>query len=108
VALSLLGPGESGAVVSRHNIWIPLVVTGLVIGAALIAVCVGLQRAPAPHLPVTAVGGQLTSTPQACLGDSVRVTRVSSIEDGAALVRNGDAIVVVGAAFPTTPQPCER
>jgi hypothetical protein len=94
---------RAGPVVTQHRIWIPLVVTGLIIGAAFIAVYVGLQRAPVPHhLPVATVGEQLTTATRTGLGDSVDVTQVSGIEEGAALVRNGDAVAVVGATSPTT------
>ncbi|MGW4637188.1 hypothetical protein ACWEN6_01610 [Sphaerisporangium sp. NPDC004334] len=96
-------PGKAGPVVTQHRTWIPLVVTGLIIGAAFIAVYVGLQRSPTPHgLPVAAVGGRLVSAAQAKLGDSLKVTQVSSIDEGAALVRNGDAVAVVGATSPAT------
>ncbi|MET7552304.1 hypothetical protein ABZS95_42730 [Streptomyces sp. NPDC005479] len=93
---------KAGPVVTQHRTWIPLVITGLIIGAAFIAVYVGLQRAPTPHkLPVAVVGGQLTSAAQGRLGDSLDVTQVSSIDEGAVLVRSGDAVAVVGAASRT-------
>ncbi|MDN3357393.1 hypothetical protein [Actinomadura sp. DC4] len=96
------GSARTGPAVTRHRTWIPLVVTGLVIGAAFIAVYVGLQRAPVPHgLPVATVGDRLTAAARTGLGDSVDLTRVSSIGEGADLVRNGDAVAVVGATSPT-------
>ena len=89
---------------TQHSAWIALVVTGLIIGSAFIAVYVGLQRDPVPlHLPVAVVGQQLASTTQAGLGDKVRVTEVASIDDGSALVRDGEAVAVVGATSPTAP-----
>jgi hypothetical protein len=95
--------GTRGPVVTQHRTWIPVVLTGLIIGAAFIAVYVGLQRAPLPHnLPIAAVGAGLTTAARTGLGDSVDVTQVASIEDGAVLVRNGDAVAVVGATSPTT------
>jgi hypothetical protein len=100
---SVPSSGKAGPAVTQHRTWIPLVITGLIIGSAFIAVYVGLQRAPVPNnLPVAVVGQQLTAAAQTGLGDSVDVTQVSSIEEGAALVRNGDAIAAVGATSPTT------
>ena len=89
-------------VVTDHKAWIPLVVTGLIIGAAFIAVYVGLQRDPEPtQLPIAVVGEQLASRAQVGFGDTVAVTAVGSIEDGRVLVRHGDAIAVVGSTSPT-------
>jgi len=90
-------------VVTKHRAWIQLVVTGLIIGAAFIAVYVGLQRDPEPrHLPLAAVGAQLAGAARTGLGDSVEVNQVASLEEGAKLVRDGDAIAVVGATSPTS------
>ncbi len=90
---------------TQHSAWIALVVTGLIIGSAFIAVYVGLQRDPAPlHLPVAVVGQQLASTTQTGLGDAVQVTEVPTMDAGSALVRDGRAIAVVGATSPTTLQ----
>ncbi len=90
---------------TQHSAWIALVVTGLIIGSAFIAVYVGLQRDPVPlNLPVAVVGQQLAATTQTGLGDKVRVTEVASIDDGSALVRDGEAIAVIGATSPTTLQ----
>jgi hypothetical protein len=77
--------------------WVPLVITGLIIGAAFIAVYVGLQRAPQPHqLPLAVAGVPIT------LGDKADVIQVNSLEEGADLVRHGDAVAVVAASSPTT------
>ncbi|WP_345518759.1 hypothetical protein [Nocardioides conyzicola] len=87
---------------TQHRTWIPLVITGLIIGAAFIGVYVGLQRSPEPHhLPIAVVGDELTTAARTGLGDKVEITKVSSLTDGAALVRDGDAIAVVGATSPT-------
>jgi hypothetical protein len=95
--------GTWGPVVTQHRTWIPLVITGLIIGATFIAVYVGLQRSPEPHnLPIAAVGAQITTAARTGLGDKVEVTQVSTIEEGAELVRDGDVIAVVGATSPTT------
>jgi hypothetical protein len=97
------GAKKSTAVVTQPQAWIPLVITGLIIGAAFIAVYVGLQRDPVPnHLPVAAVGSRLATATQAGLGDTVTVTQVPTIEDGAAMVRNGDVVAVVEAASRTS------
>jgi hypothetical protein len=97
------GTKKSTAVITQPQAWIPLVITGLIIGAAFIAVYVGLQRDPVPnHLPVAAVGSRLATATQAGLGDKVTVTQVPTIEDGAAMVRNGDVVAVVEAASRTS------
>ncbi|GAA3580470.1 hypothetical protein [Kribbella ginsengisoli] len=102
---SVPGSGKPAPVGTHHRAWIQLVVTGLIIGSAFIAVYVGLQRAPVPdHLPLAAVGGQLASAAQAGLGDSVDIQQVATLDEGAALVRNGDAVAVVGLTAPTTLQ----
>ncbi|MGW5188093.1 hypothetical protein ACWEOO_02490 [Kribbella sp. NPDC004138] len=102
---SVPSSGTADPEVTQHKTWIPLVLTGLIIGSAFIAVYVGLQRAPAPHsLPLAAVGPQLTATTRSGLGDSVDVRQVASIQEGAALVRKGDAIAVIGTISPTTLQ----
>ena len=89
-------------VVTQHRAWIQLVVTGLIIGAAFIAVYVGLQRDPEPHhLPLAVVGAQLSGAARSGLGDAVDITPVATLGEGAELVRNGDAIAVVGATSPT-------
>ncbi|MDZ5447365.1 hypothetical protein U2F26_32455 [Micromonospora sp. 4G57] len=88
---------------TEHAAWLALVITGLIIGGAFIAVYVGLQRDPTPqHLPIAVVGSQLATAAQSGLGDSVEVTEVASIQDGAAITRDGDAIGVLGATSPTT------
>lgn len=90
---------------TQHSAWIALVVTGLIIGSAFIAVYVGLQRDPVPlHLPVAVVGQQLASTTQTGLGDSVQVIQVASIDDGSELVRDGRAVAALGSSSPTTLQ----
>ena len=74
---------KNTAVVTQPQAWIPLVITGLIIGVAFISVYVGLQRDPVPyHLPVAAVGSQLATATQAGLGDTVTVTQVPTVEDG--------------------------
>jgi hypothetical protein len=96
-------PKKTTAVVTQPQAWIPLVITGLIIGAAFIAIYVGLQRDPVPyHLPVAVVGSQLATATQAGLGDTVAVTQAATIEDGAAMVLNGDVAAVVEAASRTT------
>ena len=96
---------DVGRTSTQHSGWIALVVTGLIIGSAFIAVYVGLQRDPVPsHLPVAVVGQKLASTTQTGLGDAVQVTEVASIDDGSALVRDGRVVAAVGATSPTTLQ----
>ncbi|MET8364286.1 hypothetical protein ABZU53_12035 [Micromonospora sp. NPDC005194] len=88
-------------VVTHRRAWLSLVLTGLIIGTAFIAVYVGLQRGPEPrHLPIAVVGEQLATTAQAGFGDAVAVTPVTTVEDGSALVRDGDAVAVLGATSP--------
>lgn len=90
-------------VVTQRRVWISLVLTGLIIGTVFIAVYVGLQRSPAPsHLPIAVVGEQLAASAHAGLGDAVAVTQVPSVAAGEALVRDGDAVAVLGAASPRT------
>ncbi|MGQ4347987.1 hypothetical protein [Streptomyces sp. SAS_275] len=95
-------PDKADPVVTRHSAWIPLVVTGLIIGAAFIAVYVGLQRSPTPdNLPIAAVGGQLTATAQANLGEAADVRQVATLDQGADLVRHGDAVGVMAVTSPS-------
>jgi len=95
--------GGITALKTTHSAWIALVITGLVIGAAFIAVYVGLQRSPVPlHLPLAVVSGQLATAAQDGLGDAVKVTQVDSLEEGTKMVRAGDVVAVVGATSPTT------
>ncbi|MFD6444846.1 hypothetical protein ACFWEJ_07085 [Promicromonospora sp. NPDC060204] len=102
---TLPGPGRSGPVATQHKAWIALVVTGLIIGSAFIAVYVGLQRDPVPNdLPVAVVGQELSTAAGTGLGDSVAVTEVASLKDGADLVRDGEAVAVIAASSPTTLQ----
>lgn len=90
-------------VVTQHRAWLQLVITGLIIGAAFIAVYVGLQRDPEPtQLPLAVVGEQLATAADTGFGDSVEVLQVASIADGQQLVRDGNAIAVVGSTSPTT------
>ena len=90
---------------TEHKAWIALVLTGLIIGAAFIAVYVGIQRAPVPHnLPIAVTSEQLATTVQSALGDAVAVTEVDSIDQGMQMVRNGDAVASVGLTSPTTLQ----
>ncbi|WP_406831699.1 hypothetical protein ABEG17_02490 [Pedococcus sp. KACC 23699] len=90
-------------VITQHRTWIPLVVTGLIIGAAFIAVYVGLQRSPEPrNLPLATVGQQLSSAVRSGLAEKVDVIAVPSLERGDELVRNGDAIAVVSATSPSS------
>jgi hypothetical protein len=97
--------GGNTAPKTTHAAWIALVVTGLVIGAAFIAVYVGLQRSPAPlNLPVAVVSSQLATAAQDGLGDAVKVTEVDTMEEGTALVHDGEVVAAVGATSPTTLQ----
>jgi hypothetical protein len=90
-------------VVTQHRAWSTLVITGLIIGAAFIAVYVGLQRDPQPsHVPIAVVGAQLAGEARTGLGDAVTVRQVASLEAGAVLVRTGDAVAVLGATAPGT------
>ena len=95
----------AGVVQTAHGAWIALVVTGLVIGAAFIAVYVGLQRDPVPlHLPIAVAGSQLAAAADRGLGDAVDVTEVSTLEEGATLVRDGNAVAAFGAVSQTSLQ----
>ncbi|MFG3554561.1 hypothetical protein ACGGAQ_09235 [Micromonospora sp. NPDC047557] len=88
-------------VTTQRRAWLSLVITGLIIGTAFIAVYVGLQRDPEPsRLPIAVVGEQLATSAHAGLGDAVAVTPVTSVDDGAALVHDGDAVAVLSAASP--------
>jgi hypothetical protein len=96
-------PGPDAPAVTEHRAWITVAVSSLVIGLVFIAVYVGLQRDPQPfRLPIAVVGDELASAARAGWGDSVAVTEVSSIQDGATLVRNADVVAVVAAISPTT------
>ena len=87
---------------SENRAWIPLVVSGLIIGAAFIAVYVGLQRDPAPHrVPLAVVGEPLAAAAATGLGEAADITRVDTLDDGATLVRSGDVVAVVGASATT-------
>ena len=97
--------GGNTAPKTHHSAWIALVVTGLVIGAAFIAVYVGLQRSPEPlNLPLAVVSQELATAAQDGLGDSVAITEVSSFAEGTKMVKDGDVIGVVGLTSPTTLQ----
>ncbi|MFG1885030.1 hypothetical protein [Micromonospora sp. NPDC049102] len=88
-------------VVTQRRAWLSLVITGLIIGTAFIAGYVGLQRDPAPsRLPIAVVGEQLAATATGGFGDAVAVTPVTSVDSGAALVHDGDAVAVLSAAAP--------
>lgn len=90
---------------TMHAAWISLVLTGLVIGSAFIAVYVGLQRAPEPsHLPIAVVGGRLASATESGLGDRIEVKQVESRAAGEDLVRSGRAVAAVSSLSPTTIQ----
>lgn len=98
-------PRTDGAspVVTQRRAWTTLVITGLIIGTAFIALYVGLQRSPRPsQLPIAVVGEQLATTAQAGFGNAVSVTEVASVVDGEALVRHGDAVAVLDSTSPTT------
>lgn len=87
-------PGQP--VVTQHRVWLQLVITSLVIGAAFIAVYVGLQRDAEPtRLPLAVVGEELSTAAHTEFGDAVKVTQVASIDQGRALVREGNAIAVL-------------
>ncbi|MFI6242753.1 hypothetical protein ACIBEF_23040 [Micromonospora sp. NPDC050795] len=89
--------------VTQRRAWTTLVITGLIIGTAFIAVYVGLQRSPQPsRLPIAVVSERLANTAQAGFGNSVAVTEVASITDGERMVRHGDAVAVLGATSPST------
>ncbi|MFF1634154.1 hypothetical protein [Leifsonia sp. NPDC058248] len=97
--------GGNRAPKTQHKAWITLVVTGLVLGAAFIAVYVGLQRSPEPlHLPIAIAGEQLASAAEHDLGGKAAVTEVPSLAEGAKLVRDGDAVAAAGLSAPTTLQ----
>ncbi|MEU4336158.1 hypothetical protein AB0F59_16280 [Micromonospora lupini] len=90
-------------VTTQRRAWISLVLTGLIIGTAFIAVYVGLQRDPTPsRLPIAVVGDQLATTSHRGFGDAVAVTPVTSVEAGKALVHNGDAVAVLSGTAPDT------
>lgn len=100
-------PIRSGNTVpkTQHAAWIALVLTGLIIGAAFIAVYVGIQRSPEPlHLPIAAASQQLATVAEHGLGDKAAVTEVSSLKDGAQMVRDGDAVAAIGMTGPKTLQ----
>ncbi|RAO00465.1 hypothetical protein GAR05_02435 [Micromonospora saelicesensis] len=89
--------------VTQRRAWTTLVITGLIIGTAFIALYVGLQRSPQPsQLPIAVASTQLANTAQAGFGNAVAVTEVASVADGEAMVRHGDAVAVLGATSPTT------
>ena len=91
--------------VTQHRAWLQLVITGLIIGAAFIAVYVGLQRDPEPtRLPLAVVGEQLATSAHTGFGDSVDVHQVASLADGQTLVRDGNAVAVLGATSATALQ----
>lgn len=97
--------GGNAAPRTQHKAWIAPVVTGLIIGAAFIAIYVGIQRNPAPlHLPLAVVGEQLATATQNALGDAAAVTEVPSLNEGSQLVRNGDAVAAAALTSPTTLQ----
>ncbi|WP_433538141.1 hypothetical protein ACQPZK_10690 [Micromonospora sp. CA-249363] len=88
-------------VVTQRRAWLSLVITGLIIGTAFIAVYVGLQRDPAPsRLPIAVVGDQLAAAAHTGFGDAVAVTPVTSVDAGAALVHDGDAVAVLSPTAP--------
>lgn len=90
---------------TQHSAWIALVLTGLIIGTAFIAIYVGIQRSPAPlHLPLAVVGEPLATATQKGLGDAVTVTEVTSLSAGTQMVQNGDAVAAVALTAPTTLQ----
>lgn len=96
------GQATSNPVITQRSAWIPLVVTGLITGAAFIAVYVGLQRDPTPHeLPIAVVGEQWATAARTGFGDAAAITQVETMDDGAALVRTGDVVAVLGAASPS-------
>ncbi|GAA2697652.1 hypothetical protein [Actinoplanes palleronii] len=86
---------------TEHAAWLALVVTGLIIGIAFIAVYVGLQRDPKPrHLPIAVVGAQLSTALRTGLGESVEITQVADASAGVEATRAGDAIGVLDATSP--------
>ncbi|MFY1620644.1 hypothetical protein [Micromonospora sp. WMMD736] len=88
-------------VTTQRAAWLSLVITGLIIGTAFIAVYVGLQRDPAPsRLPIAVVGDQLATAAHAGFGDAVTVTPVTSVDAGTALVQDGDAVAVLSPSAP--------
>ncbi len=101
--MSSRDPGPAGPDRTDHAAWVALVVTGLIIGLAFIAVYVGLQRDPTPRrVPIAVAGAPLAAAVRAGLGDAVEVTEVAGLPDGAALTRRGDAIGVLGATSPAS------
>ena len=97
--MSAAEPSPTGTdpVTTQHSAWVALVITGLIIGSAFIAVYVGLQRAPVPlHLPVAVAGQSLADSTRAGLGSSVDVRQVTSVDEGVALVRSGDVVAALG------------
>ncbi|MFF0152160.1 hypothetical protein [Micromonospora sp. NPDC005203] len=90
-------------VVTQRRAWTTLVITGLIIGTAFIAIYVGLQRNPQPsRLPIAVVTGQLSTTARAGFGNAAAITEVASVADGEVMVRHGDAVAVLGATSPTS------
>ncbi|CCH17405.1 hypothetical protein [Micromonospora lupini] len=88
---------------TQRRAWISLVLTGLIIGTAFIAVYVGLQRDPAPsRLPIAVVGDELATTAHRGFGDAVAVTPVASVDAGKALVHDGDSVAVLSGTSPGT------
>ena len=103
--MSPLDPARGGnaAPGTQHKAWMALVLTGLIIGSAFIAVYVGIQRSPAPsHLPLAVVGEQLATATQKGLGNAVTVTEVTSLSEGTQMVQNGDAVAAVASTSPKT------
>lgn len=100
-------PDRTSAVVpaTQNKVWIALVLSGLIIGSAFIAIYVGLQRDPVPRdLPVAVAGVQLATAARAGLGDSVMVIEVPSLAAGDVLVRDGEAVAAVAPASAHTVQ----
>jgi hypothetical protein len=86
---------------TEHAAWMALVITGLIIGLAFIAVYVGLQRDPTPdRLPLAVAGAPLAAAARTGLGDAVEITEVAGADEGAALVRDGDVIGLLTAPTP--------
>ncbi|MHA3701969.1 hypothetical protein ACXR2U_07270 [Jatrophihabitans sp. YIM 134969] len=95
-------PPPRTRVVTDRKALIPLVVTGLIVGTAFIAVYVGLQRDPRPHhLPIAVVGPQLAGAARAGLGDAVTVAQASGPDEATALVRSGEVVAAVDTTSPT-------
>ncbi|MGC4875676.1 hypothetical protein ACLQ26_05285 [Micromonospora sp. DT43] len=96
-------PEAKPPVTTQRRAWISLVLTGLIIGTAFIAVYVGLQRDPTPsRLPIAVVGDRLVTTAHGGFGDAVAVTPVISVEAGKALVHDGDAVAVLSGTSSDT------